>query len=140
MLCKVICFMFLCTFKAKVTTCKTIVYVIEILSKVVVSTTIAIYKWFNKPRIRHTKRHCKTSNGSGKFPHILCAKKSCYNERNCTSRRRGRRHTFMKHKSQRKRATSDNSNQDLKIKSRKSGTFKSSPSPSLHPQRLNCML
>ena len=41
----------------------------------------------------------------------------------------------MKHKSQTKRATTNNSNHDLKIKSRKLGTFKSPP-----PQRLNCML
>ena len=41
----------------------------------------------------------------------------------------------MKHKSQTKRATTNNSNQDLKIKGRKLGTFKS-PSP----RRLNRML
>ena len=91
MLCKVIYFVLLCTFEAKVTTCKTIVYVIEILSKVVSSTPIAIYKWFNKPRIRHTKKHCKSSNGSGKFSHNLRAsKKSCHNKRNCKSGIQGR--------------------------------------------------
>ena len=41
----------------------------------------------------------------------------------------------MKHKSRTKRATTNNSNQDLKIKGRKLGTFKSPP-----PQRLNRML
>ena len=41
----------------------------------------------------------------------------------------------MKHKSRTKRATTNNSNQDLKIKGRKLGTFKS-PSP----RRLNHML
>ena len=88
MLCKVICFMLLCIFKAKVTTCKTILYVIETLSNAVISTPIAIYKWFNKPRIRHTKKHCKTSNGSGKFSHNLRAsRKSWYNERICKSGR-----------------------------------------------------
>ena len=50
---KIICFMLICTFKAKVATCKTIVYVIETLSEVVISTPIAIYKWFNKPQIQH---------------------------------------------------------------------------------------
>ena len=75
MLYKVICFMILCTFRAKVTTCKTIVYVIETLSNIVISTPIAIYKWFNKPRIRHTKKHRKTSNGSGIFSHNLLASK-----------------------------------------------------------------
>ena len=76
MLYKVICFMLLCTFKAKVTTCKTIAFVIETLSNAVISTSIAIYKWFNKPRIRHTKKHCKTSNGSGEFSHNLRASKN----------------------------------------------------------------
>ena len=81
MLCNFFCFMLIFIFKAKVTTCKTIVYVIETLSKVVSSTPIAIYKWFNKPQIRHTKKHCKTSNGSVKFSHNLRAsKKSCYKE------------------------------------------------------------
>ena len=41
----------------------------------------------------------------------------------------------MKHKSRTKRATTNNSNQDLKIKYRKLGTFKSLP-----PRRLNRML
>ena len=54
--------MLLYTFKAKVTTCKIIKYVRETLSKVIISTPIKIHKWFNKPRIRHTKKHYKTSN------------------------------------------------------------------------------
>ena len=41
----------------------------------------------------------------------------------------------MKRKSRTKRATTNNSNQDLKIKGRKLGTFKSPP-----PRRLNRML
>ena len=61
--------MLLCTFKASVTTCKTIVYVIETLSNVNISTLIAMYNWCNKPCILLTKKHCKTSNGSGKFSH-----------------------------------------------------------------------
>ena len=81
MLYKVICFMLLCTFKASNTTCKTIVYVIETLFDVVISMPITMYSWFNKTRIRHTKKHCETSNGSGKVSHNLCAsKKSCYNK------------------------------------------------------------
>ena len=128
--------MLLCTFKASVTTCKTIVYVIETLSNIVISTPIPMYNWFNKPRIRHTKKHCKISNGSGKFSHNLRASKiSCYNKRNCKSRRHGCQHTFMKRKSRTKRATINNPNQDLKIKGKKLGTFKSPP-----PRRLNCML
>ena len=90
MLYKVICYILLCTFKASVTTYKTIVYVIETLSDVVISTPIAMYNWFNKPRIRHTKKHCKTSNGSGKFSHNLCVSKTCcYNKQNCKSGRHG---------------------------------------------------
>ena len=62
------------------------VYLIDTLSNVVISTPIALYNWFNKPRIRHFKKHRNTSNGSGKFSHNLRAsKKSCYNERNCKS-------------------------------------------------------
>ena len=126
MLCKIICFVLLCTFKAKCTTFKTIIYIIETLSEVVISTPIGIYKWFNKPRIRNTKKHCKTSNGNGKFSHNFCAsKKSCYNKQNCKSGRHGCQHTFMKRKPRTKRATTINSNQDLKIKGRKLGTFKS---------------
>ena len=120
--------MLFCTFKASATTSKTIVYVFETLSEVVISIPIAICNWFNKPRIRHTKKHRKTSNGSGKFSHNLRAsKKSCYNERNCKSGRHGRRHTFMKRKSRTKRTTINNSNQDLKIKGRVLGTFKFPP-------------
>ena len=44
MLCKCICFMLLCTFQAKVTTCETIVCAIKTLAKAVISTPIAIYK------------------------------------------------------------------------------------------------
>ena len=136
MLCKIICFMLLCTFKAKVTTCKTIVYLIETLSEVAISTPIAMYKWFNKPWIQHTKKRHKTNNDSGKIYHNLRAsKKSCYNKCNCKSGRHSRQHTFMKHKSRTKGATTHNSNQDLKIKGTKLGTFKSPP-----PQRLNHML
>ena len=130
MLYKVIFFMLFCTFKARVTTCKTIVYVIDNFSDVVISTPITMYDQFNKPHIRH-----KTSNGSGEFFHNLCAsKKSCYNKQNCKSGKYGCRHTFMKYKSRTKRVTIDNSNQDLKIKGRKLGTFKSPP-----PRRLNSM-
>ena len=72
--------------------------------------------------------------GSGKFSYNL-SKKSCYNERNCKSGKHSRQHTFMKHKSRKKRATTNNSNQDLKIKGRILGTFKSPP-----PRRLNPIL
>ena len=44
MLYKIICFMLLCTFKAKATTRKTIEYVFETLSEVVISTPTAILK------------------------------------------------------------------------------------------------
>ena len=126
MLYKIICFMLLCTFKAKVTTCNTIVYVIETLFEVVISTPITIYKWFNKPRIQHTKKHCKTSNSSGNFSHNLHASKnSCYNKQNCNSGRHCWQGTFKECKTPKKRATTNNSNQDLKIKGRKLGTFKS---------------
>ena len=82
---KIIYFMLLCTFKAKVTTCKTIEYVFETLSEVVIPTPTAMYKWFNKPRIRHCKKHRKTSNGIGKFSHNLrTSKNSSYNKRNYT--------------------------------------------------------
>ena len=78
MLYKVICFMLLCTFKASVTTCKAIIYVIETLSDIVISTPIVMYNWCNKPCIRHTKKHRKTSNDSDKFSHkIRASKKSC---------------------------------------------------------------
>ena len=126
MLYKIICFMLLCTFKAKVPTCKTILYIIGTLFEVVILTPIAIYKWFNKSQIRHTKKHRKISNGSGEFSHNFCvSKKSCYNEQNCKSGRHGCRHTFMKRKSRAKRATTNNSNQNLKIKCRKLGTVDS---------------
>ena len=133
---KIIYFILLCTFKASAITSKTIVYIFETLFKVVTSTPITICNWINKPHIRYTKKYCKTSNGSGKFSHNLRAsKKSYYNVRNCKSRRHGRQHTFMKHKSQTKHTTKNNSNQDLKIKDRKLRTFKSPPL-----QRLNRML
>ena len=51
MLYKVIYFMLICIFKASVTTCKTVVYVIDTVSDVVISTPIAMYNWFDKPRI-----------------------------------------------------------------------------------------
>ena len=111
MLYKIICLMLLCTFKAKVTTCKTIKYVFKTLSEVVLSTPTTIHKWFNKPRIQHTKKHRKTSNNSGEFSHNLRAsKKSCYNERNYKSGRQGCQHTFMKRKSITKCAATNNSN------------------------------
>ena len=136
MLYKIICSMLLCTFKAKVTTCKTIEYVLETLSKAIISTPIAIHKWFNKSQIRCTKKHCKTSNGSEKFSHNLRARKQpCYNKQNCNSERHGCQHTFMKRKYMTKRAATNNSSQDLKIKGRKLRTFKSPP-----PQILNRML
>ena len=56
---------------ASVTTCKTIVYVIDALSDVVISTPIALYNWFNKSRIRHFKKHLNKSNGSEKIPIIF---------------------------------------------------------------------
>ena len=57
---------------------------IETLSEVIISIPVAIYIWFNKPQTRHTKKHCKTSNGSEEISHNLRAnKKSCYNKRNC---------------------------------------------------------
>ena len=91
MLSKIICFILLCTFQAKNITCETIVCVIKTLSKAVVLTPIVLYKWFNKPRIQHTKKHRNTSNGSGKFSHNLCKnKKTYYNERNCKTGRHGR--------------------------------------------------
>ena len=91
MLYKIICFMLLCTFKAKVITYKTIKYVLETLSEPIISTPIAIHKWFNIPWIQHTKKHCKTSNGSGKFSHNLCPNKQpCYNKGNCKSGRHAR--------------------------------------------------
>ena len=65
MLYKIICFILLCTFKAKVNTCKTINHILETRSEVIISTPIAILKWFNKPRNQRTKKHCKTSNSSG---------------------------------------------------------------------------
>ena len=67
MLCKFICFILLCIFQAKITACETFVCAIRTLSKAVISTPISIYRWFNKPWTQHTKKHCKTSNGSGKF-------------------------------------------------------------------------
>ena len=100
MLYKIIYFMLLCTFKAKVITCNTIEYVLETLSEAVILTPIAIHKWFNKPCIRHTKKHGEMSNDCGIFSHKLyTSKKSCYNKRNCKSGRHGCRHTFMKRKS-----------------------------------------
>ena len=126
--CKIVYFMLFCTFKATVITNKTIIYVFETLSKVVKSTPIAICNWINKSRIRYTKKHRKTSNNSGKFSHNLRAsKKSGYNERNCKSGRHGCQHIFMKHKSQTKCVTTNNSSQALEIKGRQIGTFKSPP-------------
>ena len=113
----------LCLFQAKVTTCETIVCVTKRLLKAVISMSIAIYKWFNKPGIRHTKKHCKTNNGSGKFSHNLCKSlKSCYNERNYKIGRHGCQHTFMKRNSETKRNTTNITSQDLKIKGKKLGT------------------
>ena len=128
--------MLFCTFKASAITSKSIVYVFETLSEVVTSTPIAICNWINKSRIQYANKHRKTSNGSGKISHNLRAsKKSCYNELNCKSRKYGRWYTFVKHKQQTKRTTTNNSNQDLKIKGKKLGTFKSP-----FPWRLNRML
>ena len=59
----------------------------------------------------------------------------CFTQGLCKSGRHGRRHIFTKRKSMTKRAATNNSSQDLKIKGRKLGTFKSPP-----PQRLNRML
>ena len=128
--------MLFCTFKATTITSKTIIYVFETLSEVVSSTPIAICNWINKPHIQYTKKYCKTSNGSGKFSNNLrTSKKPSYNEQNCKSGRHSCQHTFMKHKSRTKRATTNTSSQDLKIKDRKFWTFKSPP-----PRRLNHML
>ena len=128
--------MLFCTFEANAIISKTIVYVFETLSEGITSTPNAISNWINKPRMQYTNKQHKTSNDSGKFSQNLCAsKKSCYNERNCKSGRHGCRHTFMKHKPQTKRTTTNNLNPYLKIKGRKLGTFKSPP-----PQRQNCML
>ena len=136
MLYKIICCILLCKFKAKVTTCKTIKYLFVTLVKVVISTPTATHKWITKPWIRHTKKHCKIGNGSGKFSHNLRAsKRSCYNEWNCKSEIHGCWHIFMKHKSLPKHAATNNSNQGLKIKVRKLGTFKCPL-----PQRLSCIL
>ena len=68
MLYKVIYFMLICILKTSVTTCKTVIYVIDTLSDVIISTPITLYNWFNKPRIRHFKKHLNTSNGSEKIP------------------------------------------------------------------------
>ena len=126
MLYKTIFFMLLCIFQAKVTTCEIIVCVIEILSKSVILTPIAIYKCFNKPQIRHTKKHRRASNGSGIFSHNLRkSKKSCYNKRNYKTGRHSCRPTFIKRNSRTKRTTTKHTSQDLKIKGRKLGTFKS---------------
>ena len=123
--------MLLCKFQARITAYETIVWGIKTLSKAVISTPIVIYKWFNKPRTRHIKKDLKTSNGSGKFSHKLRkSKKSCYNKRNCKTGRYGHRHTFMKRNSRTKRTTTNDTSQELKIKGRKLGTFKS-PLPPL---------
>ena len=96
MICKFICFILLCTFQAKVTTCETFVCAIKTLSEAVISTPIAIYRWFNKSRTQYTKKHRRESNGSGKFSHKLRkSKKYCYNKCNCKTERHGQRHTFM---------------------------------------------
>ena len=67
MLYKIIYFMLLCTFKAKVIICNTIEYVLETLSKAIILTPIAIHKWFNKPCIRYTKKHLKRAMVVGNF-------------------------------------------------------------------------
>ena len=123
---KFIYFLMLCAFQAKITSYDNIVHAIETLSEAVISTPIAIYKWFNKPRTRRTKKYHKASNGSGKFSHKLRnSKKSCYHNRNCKTGRHGRRHTFMQRNFRTKRNTTNDTSQDLKIKGRKIGTFKS---------------
>ena len=110
--------MLLCTFKAKITTCKIIEYVFKTLSEVVISTPTSIHKCFFKPQILHTTKYCKTSNG-------ILSKKYCYTKWNCKSGRHGHRHTFMKRKSLPKHTATNNSNQGLKIRGKKLGTFKS---------------
>ena len=76
--------MLFCTFKATTITSKTIVYAFETLSEVVNSTPITISNWIDKPRIRYTKIHHKTCNGSENNSHNLRpSKKSVYNEQNC---------------------------------------------------------
>ena len=74
----------------------------------------------NKPRLCYNKKQHKTSYGSGKFFRNLRASKNLwYNERNCKSGKHGRQHKFMHHKSRTKFTTTNNSNLDLKFKSKK---------------------
>ena len=85
--------------------------------------------WICKPRIRKHKNHSKTSNGVGRFSHIICAcKNSRYNVRNCKSGRHKRRHISGRHNTQYKLSLTNIPYYGLKAKERKNRKIKT-PSP-----------
>ena len=130
---KFIHLMLFCTFETSAITRKAIIHMYNTITKTIISTPNVISNWINKPRIWYTNNRRKTSHGSGKYSKIFRASKnSWYNKRNYKSGRHGRRHKFLKHKSGTKLPSTDTSCPDLKIKTKKSGVFKSLP-----PQRRN---
>ena len=117
-----------CTFEASNIAKKSIIYIHKTIYETITSTPNIISNWINKPRLHYVKKRCITNHGSGKFSQYLCASKNLwYNEHNCESGQHDRRHTFMHHKCQEKFTPTNDSNPDLKIKSRKKGVTKSPP-------------
>ena len=85
--------------------------------------------WISKHRIWRHKNHSKTSNGAGRFAHILRACKiSQYNVRNYKSGRHNRRHIFGHHNTLYKPLLTNIPYYGLKAKERKNRKSKI-PSP-----------
>ena len=76
--------------------------------------------WISKPCIRKHKNHSKTSNGAGRFAHILCAcEKSQYNVCNCKPGRHNQCRIFRRHNTQPKPSLTNIPYYGLKAKERK---------------------
>jgi hypothetical protein len=86
--------------------------------------------WKCTPTLRRDKNRAKASHGAGKFSKKLRnSKNSCYNERNCKSGKRNRRHSFLRYKPLKTRQDANmTSLPDLKVKTRNVGETKY-PSP-----------
>ena len=88
-----------------------------------------ISQWISKPWIQKHKDHSKTSNGAGRFAHILLAcKVSRYNVHNCKAGKHNRGHTFRRHNTWYKPSLTIIPYCGLKVKEKKNGKTKN-PSP-----------
>ena len=86
-------------------------------------------QWISKPCIQKHKDHSKTSNGAGRFTHILYAcKKSQYNVCSCKSGRHNQHQTFGRHNTRYKPSLTNIPYYGLNVKERKNRKTKlSSP-------------